>query len=673
MSFLLLLAGSPVTTLDLASFDGATSIGGPYFIGTPEGGTLDLASFDGAVPIPGLSVLRQSAGAPVPGVPSPGFPVYPAVGNTPPPGEFQPQMYAELWSRNGTFLSSLDTQQGVRFQDVLNAPGSGSLEIQLDDADAALLVPGTEIRCYLFGQVVFTWEVLQNPRITLHAQGEEAAQKKSVAGQGRAILLDKAKVYPARGVGNTVNAQHRLYTFASPDYPRAGTWGNAVSIVRAGTLYDLRAVPIEYTTVVSGEENVVETVWVPAPNGWPIPDAEWIWGQLDTTIVGNCYFRKEFFIGSTTQVAIIASADNFFTLYLDGTPILGEGDIIHSWKDYKRVDLQLTAGWHTFGMIGTNAPWPPEYDNPSAILAAICNLDQDGEILEPAIIASDATWEALPYPAEVPGWTPGEVMIDAIQEVQARGGLAGFTYDFTAANDSLGNPWPIMEGFSTPVGSSLLDMLTGLNEEGWVDWRVKPGGKLFQMFNQGAIAVNSGITYEATGDLATSEIISQDFVPQVDVLNRYLVKWTSGYFEIEDTVSQAQWGDYEGFMSVDAASREDADRQAQVVLEQSAQPIFAVVCQVDPSDPDRFPYEAYGVGEKVRVANPDGGLTWYQVQSITVSQTELARVDVALELNARLNVQQREQFELLQGLGRIIVGDTKWRNQRMTSQDGKPV
>jgi hypothetical protein len=671
MSMLLLFGGSS-SELDLGTFDGASEIGGPYYVGTPQGGTFDLASFDGAVPIPGLTVLRQAAGAPVPGVPSPGFPVYPAVGNNPPPGDFQPQMYAELWSRTGTFISALETQSGVRFQDVLNDTGSGSLQIQLDDDDAALLVPGTEIRCYMFGQVAFTWEILQNPRIALHAEGEEAARTKSVAGQGRPILLDKAKVYPARGVENTVNAQHRLYTFASPDFPRRNTWGQAVSIVRAGTLFPTRAVLIEYTGVFDGEEDIVESLYVPAPNGWPIPDAEWIWGQTDTTVVGDNYFLKDFYIGSTENIAIIASGDNYYSLYLDGTPIIGDDELVHTWKDYKRVDLKLTAGWHTFGMIGVNVEWPPEYQNPAAVIAAVCRLDQDGEILSPAIIQTDATWRALPYPPVVPGWTPGEVMIDAIEEAQERGSLAGFSYDFTAANDSLGNPWPTMEGFSVPVGASLLDMLNGLVDEGWIDWRVKPGGKLLQMFNQGAIAQNSAITYEATGDLSTSEIVSQDFVPQVDVINRYLVKWTSGYFEIEDTASQAQWGEYEGFMTIDAPSVDEAQREAQVVLDSTSQPIFAVVCQVDPSDPARFPYEAYSVGQKVRVADPNGGLTWYQVQSITVSQTELARVDVALELNARLNTQQREDFDLLQGLGKTLVGDTKLRNQRMMTSDGKP-
>lgn len=665
--------------LAVQTFDGASAILGPYYVGPPLGGTFDILTFDGATPIPGPKLLTVVT-VPVPvsptypsGLASFTVPVRPPGDFGPPPGPFQPQMWAELWSRDGEYISGLGTQSGVRFQDTLSDTGSGSLAIQLDDAEAALLKPGTEIRCFLFGELVFTWEVLQNPRISLIGAGEESAQTKQASGRGRASLLDRAKVYPVRGTTNTVNAQHRLYTFASPDFPNASTWGNAFEIVRSGTLYDLRAVPIEYTVtdLVTQETAVVETVLVPAPNGWPVPDAMWIWGQADTEVVGKCYFRKEFFIGSEINIAIIASGDNYFTLYLDGTPIIGENELMHSWKDYKRVDLLLTAGWHTFGMIGENTPWPPEYANPSAILAAITALDADGKVITPAIIQTDATWTTLAYPAVPPGWTPGQTMIDAIDEAQARGALPGFMIDFTALNDSLGNPWPFMEGFSTSVGSSILDMLTGLTSQGWVDWRVKPGGKVLQMFNQGVIATNSGITYQPTGDLATQEVVSQDFVPQVDIINRYLVKWTGGYFEIEDPVSQALWGKYEGFASIDAPSIDDAMSQATVVLAESANPIYAIVLQVDPTSQDRYPYEAYGVGEKVQVLDPDGNLNWFQVHSITVSQTDLARCEIAFELNARLNTRQREDFELLQGIGRGVVGDTKWRNQRMTTSDGK--
>lgn len=644
----------PPIELDLASFDGYTPIIGPseIFVGTPDPQPIDLASFDGYTPVAGISVLNEN----------------------PTPDPFEPLMYARLFNAAGVKISDLATQSGVRFQDVFDDVGTGGLTLQLDDADAGLVQIGTEVRCYMFGQPVFSFPILQQPTINLWGDGEEAAQTMSITGAGRAKLLDKAKVYPPQGLDAAINAQHRLYTFASVDFPNAGTWGNALEIIRSGNLDPgARKVPIEYTTVVSGEIEVVETVWVPAPNGWPVPDAYWIWGQLDTSVVGKNFFRKTFHITSTRTVAIMATADNYFTLYLDGTPLLGETDIEGNWKDYKRVDIKLEAGWHTFGCIGVNAPIAPGYENPSAILAAICDIDVESKPILPAIIQTDSSWQALPYPNPEPGWTPGQIMLDAITEAQARGALAGFAVDFTAFNDSLGNPWPFLEGYSVAIGSSVLDMLKGLVDQGHVDWRVKPGGKLLQMFNQTAIGINSGVTYEVTGDIETQMLVSQRFVPQSEILNRFLVKWSEGYFEINDNASQAAWGDYEGFLSIDAPSKPDALAQAQVVINDTANPVYAVVMQVDPLGEDTSPYGAYGPGERVRARNPAGGLTWYQVQSITVAQTESSRPTIALELNARLSQSQREDFELLQGIGRAIVGDSKYRNTKMSFNKGSSV
>ena len=361
-------------------------------------------------------------------------------------------------------------------------------------------------------------------------------------------------------------------------------------------------------------------------------------------------------------------------MYLDGSPVIGDDEVLGGWKDYRRIDVNLTRGSHTLGIIGVNAPYAggtTDDRNPAAVLAAIAPIDGEGEVVAPPLVQTDGTWQTLAYPATEPGWTPGQIMIDAIDEAQARGAIPGFSYDFTALNDSLGNPWPFVPGFSVPVGATLLTMLKGLAEAGWIDWRVKPGGKLLQMFNQGAIATNTGPTYDVTGDVDTQEIMGQDFVPQVTIRNRYLVKWTEGYFEVQDNASIAQWGVFEGFMAVDEPTEDDARVQAALTLAQTAQPVFAVVVEVDPTTQDRFPYEAFGVGEKVRVRDPDGNLAWYQVQSISIGQTDNARPTLVMELNARLNERQREEFELLDQLGKLISGDEKRRNTRMMFNESK--
>ena len=742
MPILLLLGGDQV--IALPSVDGAVVPVGPAYIGPPVGGELNLPSVDGASPVVGLSQIYSAvvvssgtegsitAGSTTFTAPDGAFSglslndIFTIAGAGPggsdlvttvasitdsttveladaasttvgpsewdigvSPASLQPKFYFELWTADGSAkLSDLATQTGAQFQEALNDVGSASFTLQLDDPDAALVVPSTEVRCYLFGQVVFSWPILQHPRIRYADPAEGSGRTLAVAGPGRPQLLDRATTYPMGILGSsgtnldlTVNAQHRIYSFASPDFPNAGTWVPSYEQVKAGTLWQpegpeggsRRFVPIEYTGVFEGEEDITQIVEVPAPNGWPVPEAWWIWGQADSTPLGKCFFRKTFSVSSETSVAIIASADNYFTLYLDGSPVLGDDEVLGEWKDYRRIDVNLKTGVHTIGIIGVNAPFNNGVTglNPAAVLAAVVPLDGDGELVLPPIVQTSSTWKTLAYPDPEPGWTPGQIMIDAIEEAKARGAIPDFEYDFTAENDSLGNSWPFVPGFSVAVGQSLLNMLKALAEEGWVDWRVKPGGKLLQMFNQGAVATETGPTYDITGDIETQEVVSQDFVPQVEIRNRFLVKWTEGYFEIEDAASVAEWGSYEGFIAVDEPTEADARVQAELVLNQTAQPVFAVVLEADPTSESRFPYEAFGVGEKIRVRGPDDVLTWYQVQSIAIGQSDNARPTVALELNARLDERQRAEFELLDQLGKLISGDEVRRNTNMMFNESK--
>lgn len=624
-----------------------------------------------------------------------------AVGVTEP---FVATMTVELRSSAGAFLSALVTQSDAQFQDPFNDVGAGRFTLQLDDPDKALVVVGTEVWCYLYGQHVYTWVVLQKPRIVRIDEGEESRHVLQVTGRGRAELLQKAKIYPPKGTLNPINAQHRLYSFASIDYPNLGAtfvglsvwsgWGPVAYSWPAIAIHPDRAVIVTYTDLVplstvtedtpgvdwdlaqellaSGADDPsieidVGSEWVPAPQDYPIQQSYWIWPTSDPEVVGTAYFRKTFQLWGETNCAICVSGDNFYTLYLDGTPILGELANMACWRDYKRVDITLPAGTYTLAAMVVNAPWPPQYANPGGFVCGIAALDAGGEP-GPAICVSDSSWIAMinTNTAE-PGWTPGQIVIDAVGEAQARGALSGFTLEFTAFTDSGGQAWPFVRGFAVNIGGSILDMLKGLVEQGWIDWRVKHGGRVLQMFNAGTIDRQTGVSYEATGSLATQNLESLQFVPQNEVVNRFLVKWTYGYFQIDDAASQAAYGVYEGFMTVDAPTLADATQQAQVVLEEAATPRHAIVASIDPLGPADRPYTVYGPGESVQVISPEDALTYYPVKSITVGQTELGRPDINLELLSRLAEREREDFELLQSIGRAIVGDTSQRIVKLAS------
>ena len=155
---ILLFSGS-TSGVELGSVDGAVTPIGPEYVGPPQGGVIEFGSVDGATPVPGISVLLESVA----------------------PDPLQPNMYFELFNAAGVKISDLATQTGCQFQEALNDVGSGSFTLQLDDTDAALVQPGTEVRAFLFGEVVFSFPVLSQPRIRYVDQSEEAGQTKQTS------------------------------------------------------------------------------------------------------------------------------------------------------------------------------------------------------------------------------------------------------------------------------------------------------------------------------------------------------------------------------------------------------------------------------------------------------------------------------------------------------------
>lgn len=589
--------------------------------------------------------------------------------------EFLPITRAALYDRDGVWLSDLDNGFALEWQDPLNDVGSGSISIPLDDADSALFEAGVEVRCYLYEELVYAFEVEQDPSITRIDEGEEHDQIVKADGRGRASLMARARVFPAKGLLNALVPQHRLWSFASPDFPNLDGWGTAVNLIRAGDIDAVRFDIIEYTTVSSTIlPDAVDYVHGAAPLGFPDPDAYWIWGQLDSTVVGFNYFRGQFTLATTLEVHIAATGDNLWTLYLDGVPLLGDDAKLEGWKEYKIVDLTLVAGTYYLAAVVENVFVEtivvPE-NNPAALLCSVYTTDENGD-QNGVIYHSDDSWSAIAYPALTPGWTPGQIVLNAVAEAQARGLLAGFSGDFTATTDSHGNPWVGVEGagsyvpmFSVPVGGSVLDVLDGLVEEGWIDYRVKPGGKIIQMFNQNT-PFDSGIALVQTSNTDTQNIVSARYEPQAAPTNMMLVKWPSGYFELSDPTAITDWGAFEGYLVIDAQDEADARRQAQIILDELKNPKVSMVFDMDPhftwNGADDRPYLTFAPGDYLTVPNKLGSPGLYRLHSISVTQDDMGRPRFVLECDCRLFENEREREKLMKALGRGVTGDTKIRN-----------
>jgi hypothetical protein len=162
--------------------------------------------------------------------------------------------------------------------------------------------------------------------------------------------------------------------------------------------------------------------------------------------------------------------------------------------------------------------------------------------------------------------------------------------------------------------------------------------------------------------------VSLQFSAQSSPVNKLMVKWPYGYFFVEDAPSQAAHGVFEGMVSIDTEIRAEAVRVARVLLRDIANPRYSVVVGIDPvatNGSDR-PYVSFAVGDRVTAPNRTGTPTSYRVLAITVDADDMARPNITLELDTRLNQREAERFKLFQSLGSGVVGNTKVRNALAT-------
>ncbi len=110
----------------------------------------------------------------------------------------------------------------------------------------------------------------------------------------------------------------------------------------------------------------------------------WVWypsGKTLGEIPGEtCYFRKAFFANENSRLVLDCTADNAFTLYLDGKEIASGSD----WHTTEHVDLKLSVGPHVLAAMAINeAPGPAGF----LVRGGVLPLGQG------AAIHTNSTWK----------------------------------------------------------------------------------------------------------------------------------------------------------------------------------------------------------------------------------------------------------------------------------------
>ena len=579
---------------------------------------------------------------------------------------YVPQIHVSLYDRTNTVqVADLEFAFNVQWQEAINDVGMGKFTLALTDSDVALLQRGQHVRCSVYSAShVFTWrvELIEYTRII---SDEEHGQIVDVSGRGHSARLGDSKIYPPLGITQVPAVETRSQSFASPEFDDS-SWPAPVEVAYFGDL----------NTWWTG---LFDDVLTPAPFGWPtLPFATvWIWSESsgNDTPAGICYFRRQFTLDADVlDMTIIATGDNYWTLYLDGAALLGDNTNPEAWMEHRRVQLDLKAGVHTFAAVVNN--WR---QSPAGFLCSVYTetnitcVDQPpvwNEVTETwdavdpictdagphPYIVSDSNWKCLGYPLKEPGHSPGEVILQLLAESQARGQLTDVQANFTATTDTGGAEWDTMGEIGFSIGDSILDALNFLATGGWCDWYLHPVPMVGKMILSMWAGETRGFANQSVVFAAGVNIVDISHSQPGRVVNRLLVKYADGLFVLDHAPSQASMGEIvEEYLTLDAANRQEADRQAIRALSVAVSEEPAITITLECVGLDR-PYVDWWLGNFIVAPDETGNLMWYRILGVTITEDDMGDATVQVELNRRVFNLEKQRTNLFQTLGSNVIG-----------------
>lgn len=362
-----------------------------------------------------------------------------------------------------TMLEVLNARISPSFMEELRGPGAGAVTLSMSDpkitADPTLIQARNILRFKVDSKVVGAMVIGDKTSKIIDDSSERETFE--VSGESLRTWFNDAVVYPEGGLKQK-SYEERSFNFASIV---KGTWYKSAQWVNP--------------TWVMPWGDVVISPWRYAPAQWPdVPQAGWIWSSNSAVSapLGDNYFRFEFTTATDGDYSVFSAADNDFEVFIDGqliTTSKEEGNS-WSWATTIRTDTKLAAGSHVVAFKVTNLG----AGTPAGLIASVFRAG-DATMMTPAVLIgytgqAGSAWKVNAYPAEPPGWNPGEIMLTLLNEAQARGVRfpTWLTPTFTAVNDSYGNPWTVSMDWTFGIGTSLAEVLNKLEElvcDLWID------------------------------------------------------------------------------------------------------------------------------------------------------------------------------------------------------------
>lgn len=590
-----------------------------------------------------------------------------------------------------TVLATLTNALNISGMDELSGYGWAQCSLPYGDTQALELRRGRYIQIMSAGSVIFTFKIGGAPRYEQIKQGEEIEEVVTVRGQGWGSMFEEAVVLP--DVAPYVpDYSYRWFSFASMTYDDSA-FDDAIEQYEYHDFAEAatrgRVVGIEDTGADPDDPGDDELKLYVAPVGFPWPNAPkngngfaptptyeptyWITanGSTEDDIGWHLFRHPGIVLAGDQQVSIFVTADNLFTLFLNGVPLLAEDTDMLMWDGWKELSLTLPAGTHIFAAAVQNVDVPSLPYNPGGFLfnvVAVSVYPGDVETSLTLNLASSASpMQSLFAADEWPGWSAGGIMLQLIAESVATGHLVAFdtvgSVSFSATTPTGGGTWDTEDTDTTlstipsiafRLGITLGDVLRQLRDYGWAEWHFQGDALTLDMWTPGTVGTTPGVTF-AHG----TNIVSLERGETKPYANRLYVQWATSYSVVNDTVEQAAYGSVVSeWFSVDARTEEEALRYGRIELARRVQDERAsTLMEIEPTSSADCPYEGFVVGDYVAQPQVDGtGTDTVQVHAIHFETDENGWAKWTLETGQRWRAPELEYAELLRNIGGKTVG-----------------
>lgn len=498
-----------------------------------------------------------------------------------------------------TLAGTLASDNKREFLKDLSAEGSYSLEVKLGHADEALLADDTIVRFLIDGTA--KWQGLVEPRDIVYAdsQNREAGRVVKCSGRGTLALLERAPIYPERGLG-VVSPAERYFNPASKDFDVSG-WGAATEFHLQDTTDDTDP-------------------YYSRPLGWKAGAAYWI-GPSDgvTSLpapIGFWWVVKDFTIpvGEGGDYRLSWAVDDGVEWFLDGAKVAGESRV-GLWGVTSQQTFLLDEGTHRVAARVENFDRPVSSTNATALVATLAKELAGGAVLDDPVIATDDSWKFLQVTTE-PGMTVGQILDVLLTEAQTNGYLTGLTWDFDATDDSNSDPWPVEVDVVFPVGTSLLEVIRHFVDEHAADFEMSATGLVLHAY------VSKGSDLSASVEVEYGVNVGRlGFSKTPPGPNTALTRTAEGrYVEKERTSSVSAWGRRGVFLSLGSAPSADAaDRQVEAFFDDNSEPVEALT-DVQVEEVSAVPLDDFDVGDTVSATSSDGSMGDARVHGVRVTE-----------------------------------------------------